>query len=120
MAAILLLSGALLVPLLFVHALPVAMLVMGLAGCAAAPYYIAEQSVTQRLVPARLRGEVFGARGAVNVAGYPLGGAIGGLLMGFLTPPLVIGSAALLCMTMGVACLAIPRIRTLSKTDGKL
>lgn len=119
LAAILLLSGAFLAPLLFVHSLPVAMLVMGLAGLAAAPYYIAEQSVTQRLVPGQVRGEVFGARGAINVAGYPLGGAIAGLLLGFLPPPLVIGCAAFLCMAMGIASLATSRIRTLTRTVGK-
>lgn len=115
LALILLCSGALLAPLMLVRALPLALLVMGLAGLAAAPYYVVEQSLMQRLVPGRLRGQVFGARGALNVAGYPLGGALGGLLLGVMAAPLVIGIPALLCVLVGCACLCLPAIRGLRR-----
>jgi len=89
LATIVVLSGLLLLSLVFLRTLPVAMLCIALAGFAAAPYYVVEQSLMQRLVPKNVQGQVFGARGALSVAGYPLGGAIGGLL----------------CIGLGCACL---------------
>ncbi len=81
--------------------LPVAMLFMTLAGFAPAPYYVVEQSLMQRLVPKNVQGQVFGARGALSIAGYPLGGVTGGLLMAAIAAPFVIGISALLCIGMG-------------------
>jgi len=115
LALILFFSGLLLLPLLLVRSLPVALVVMALAGCAAAPYYVVEQTLTQRLVPEQVRGQIFGARGSLNVAGYPLGGAVGGLLLGVLAAPLVLGVPALLCIAMAGACLASPTMRGLRR-----
>src|SRR5205085_6172942 len=81
LATILMLSGLFLAPLVFLRMLPVTMLFMALAGFAAAPYYVVEQSLMQRLVPKNVQGQVFGARGALSVAGYPLGGVTDGVLM---------------------------------------
>ncbi len=108
LATILSLSGLLLLPLIFLRTLPVAMLFMALAGFAAAPYYVVEQSLMQRMVPEGMQGQVFGARGALNVAGYPLGSATGGVLMAAMAAPFVIGISALLCIGMGCACLVSP------------
>ena len=116
LALILFFSGLLLLPLLLVRSLPLALVVMALAGCAAAPYYVLEQTLTQRLVPEQLRGQVFGARSSVNVVGYPLGGLVGGLLLGMLAAPLVIGVPAMLFMLMGGACLASPTMRGLKRS----
>ncbi len=116
LALILFFSGLLLLPLLLVRSLPLALAVMALAGCAAAPYYVLEQTLTQRLVPEQLRGQVFGARSSVNVAGYPLGGLVGGLLLGMLAAPLVIGVPAMLFMVMAGACLASPTMRGLKRS----
>lgn len=107
-------SGLLLLPLLLVRSLPIALVVMVLAGCAAAPYYVVEQTLTQRLVPEQLRGQVFGARSSLNVVGYPLGGLVGGLLLGTLAAPLVIGVPAVLFMAG--ACLASPTMRRLRRS----
>ncbi len=115
LAMILFFSGVLLLPLLLIRSLPVALVVMVLAGCAAAPFYVVEQTLTQRLVHEQVRGQVFGARGALNVAGYPLGGAVGGVLLGALAAPLVIGVPALLCIAMASACLVSPTIRSLRR-----
>jgi predicted MFS family arabinose efflux permease len=109
LATILVLSGLLLLPLVFLRTLPVAMLFMALAGFAAAPYYVVEQSLMQRLVPKNVQGQVFGARGALNVAGYPLGGATGGVLMAAIAVPFVIGISALLCIGLGCVCLVSNR-----------
>lgn len=116
LALILFFSGLLLLPLLVIRSLPLALVVMALAGCAAAPYYVVEQTLTQRLVPDRVRGQVFGARSSLNVAGYPLGGLIGGLLLGALAAPLVIGIPAVLFMVMAGACLASPTMRGLRRS----
>jgi MFS family permease len=106
LALILLLSGITLAPLIVIHTLPLALLVTGLAGLAAAPYYVVEQSITQRLVPEEDRGQIFGARGALNVAGYPLGGMIGGVLLATLGVPFAFGTAVLLCLALATLCLA--------------
>ncbi len=111
LAIILILSGLFLAPLVILRMLPVAMLFMTLAGFAAAPYYVVEQSLTQRLVPKNVQGQVFGARGALNVAGYPLGGVTGGLLMAVMAAPFVIGLSALLCVGLGCTCLVSPPIQ---------
>ena len=115
LALILFFSGLLLLPLLLIHSLPVAIIVMALAGCAAAPYYVVEQTLMQRLVPEQSRGQVFGARGSLNVVGYPLGGAVGGLLLGALAAPIVIGVPALLFIAMACACLISPTMRGLRR-----
>jgi predicted MFS family arabinose efflux permease len=104
-ATILILSGLFLAPLVFLRMLPVAMLFMTLAGFAAAPYYVVEQSLMQRLIPENVQGQVFGACVALSIAGYPLGGVIGGALMMGMAAPLVIGISALLCICMGCVCL---------------
>jgi MFS family permease len=115
LALILLLSGLTLAPLIFIHTLPLALLVMGLAGLAAAPYYVVEQSITQRLIPEQVRGQIFGIRGALNVAGYPLGGMIGGLLLATLGVPFAFGTAVLLCLALAAICLSSPLIRGMHK-----
>ncbi len=104
LAIILILSGLFLAPLVFLRMLPLAMLFMTLAGFAAAPYYVVEQSLMQRLVPKNVQGQVFGARGALSISGYPLGGVTGGVLMMSMAAPLVIGVSALLCIGMGCVC----------------
>jgi len=113
LALILLFSGLSLAPLIFIRTLPLALLVIGLAGLAAAPYYVVEQSITQRLVPEQVRGQIFGARGALNVAGYPLGGMLGGVLLGTLSVPFAFATAVLLCLLMAIIYLASPPIRGL-------
>jgi MFS family permease len=90
---------------------------MGLAGLAAAPYYVVEQSITQRLIPEQIRGQVFGARGALNVAGYPLGSMLGGILLGMLGVPWALGTAVLLCLVIGAVCLISPPIRGLRRPE---
>lgn len=116
LALILFFSGLLLLPLLVIRSLPLALVVMALVGCAAAPYYVVEQTLTQRLVPEQLRGQVFGARSSLNVAGYPLGGLMGGLLLGVLAAPLVIGVPAVLFIVMAGVSLASPTMRGLRRS----
>ncbi len=117
LAMIVLFSGLALAPLIVVHTFSLALLVVALVGLMSAPYYVVEQSITQRLVPEQDRGQIFGARGALNVAGYPLGGILGGVLLGTLGVPFAFGTAVLLCLVMGAMCLASPSIRGLRQSD---
>ena len=72
-------------------------------------HYVVEQSLMQRLIPKNVQGQVFGARGALSIAGYPFGGVAGGVLFMGIAAPLVIGISALLCIGMGCLILfALP------------
>jgi len=99
LAAILLLSGLLLLPLIAIRTLPLALISMAQAGFAAAPYYVVELSLTQRLVPERVRGQIFGA------------------LLGIMAAPWVVGVSCLLCIGMGCACAVSPLIKGLKKVS---
>src|ERR1700716_3137113 len=77
--------GALLCPLFFIRQLPLAMLFLGVAGASWAPYTPMETTLLQRLVPAEIRGQVFGARHSLVVAaGAPRGAVRWGVLPQFL------------------------------------
>ena len=76
-------------------ALPLAMLFLGVAGASWAPYTPMETTLLQRLVPAGIRGQVFGARHSLVVAAAPLGAAFGGALLQYLSAPLVIAISGL-------------------------
>ncbi len=118
-ALIAILWGTLLLPLVFLTNLPLAMLFLGLAGCAWAPYSTVEISLLQRLVPKHLRGEVFGARGTVMVAVAPLGVLAGGILLDTLSAPEVIGISALACVAAGIGGLLSPTLREIRKAGGE-
>jgi MFS family permease len=110
--------GALLCPLLFIRQLPLAMLFLGLAGASWAPYTPMETTLLQRLIPAEMRGQVFGARHSLVVAAAPLGAALGGLLLQYLSAPLVIAISGLACILAGLGGLASPALRQLQRGDG--
>jgi predicted MFS family arabinose efflux permease len=103
--------GVVLLPLVAVHALILALVIMFICGVVWAPYAATEISVIQHWVPSRQHGSVFGARRSVIVASSPAGAALGGLLLESLTPAQVIGLSAAACILGGAACLAFPSIR---------
>jgi len=105
--------GALLCPLFFIRRLPLAMLFLGMAGASWAPYTPMETTLLQRLVPAGIRGQVFGARHALVVTAAPLGAAFGGVLLQYLPAPLVIAVSGLACILVGLAGLMSPSLRQL-------
>lgn len=83
-------------------------------GCSWAPYTPIETSLLQRLIPPALRGQVFGSRLAVITAAAPLGTLVGGLLLQFLSPPIVIGISGVACVLAGAGGLLSPTLRNLS------
>jgi MFS family permease len=105
--------GGFLCPLMFLHSLPLALVCLALGACAWAPYTPIETSLLQRLIPPAARGQVFGARLAITTAAAPLGTLIGGFLLSYLSPPLVIGISGLACILAGVGGLASPTMRRL-------
>ncbi len=105
--------GALLLPLLLIHQLLLAMLFLGLAGAAWSPYTPMETTVLQRLVPAEIRGQVFGARHSLVAAAAPLGAALAGVLLQSLSAPLVIAISGVACIVAGLSGLASPSLRQL-------
>ena len=107
--------GALLCPLFFVRQLPLAMLFLGVAGASWAPYTPMETTLLQRLVPAEIRGQVFGARHSLVVAAVPLGAAFGGVLLQYLSSPLVIVVSGLACILAGLGGLVSPSLRQLKR-----
>lgn len=109
--------GALLCPLFLIQQLVPAMIFLGLAGAAWAPYTPMETSLLQRLVPAEVRGQVFGARLALVVAAAPLGAALGGVLLQYLSAPLVIAISGVACILAGLGGLASPSLRQLQRSD---
>jgi len=105
--------GALLCPLFFIRRLPIAMLLLGAAGASWAPYTPMETTLLQRLVPAGIRGQVFGARHSLVVAAAPLGAAFGGVLLQYLSAPLVIAISGLACILAGLGGVVSPSLRQL-------
>ena len=109
--------GALLCPLFFIRQLRLAMLFLGVAGASWAPYTPMETSLLQRLIPAEIRGQVFGARHSLVVAAAPLGAAFGGMLLQYISAPLVIAISGLACILAGLGGLASPALRQLHLRD---
>jgi MFS family permease len=107
--------GALLCPLFFIRQLPLAMLFLAAAGASWAPYSPMETTLLQRLIPAEMRGQVFGARHSLVGAATPLGAAFGGLLLQYLTAPTVIGISGLACILAGLGGLVSPSLRQLPR-----
>lgn len=103
--------GAILLPLVLVHDLPIALVIMFVGGFVWAPYASTEISVIQNAVSADQHGAVFGARRSVIVASSPTGAALGGLMLEHFSAASVIGLSALACVIGGLACLALPSVR---------
>jgi MFS family permease len=119
-ASIALLWGLFLAPLTWLSDLPMAMLFLGLAGCAWAPYNTLETSILQRLIPAELRGQVFGVRATLLSASTPVGVILGGILLDFMPSNEVIGISALACILVGVAGLLSPAVRTITRRPASI
>lgn len=107
--------GLLLLPLVWLTSLPLVMIFFLLAGCAWAPYTTIETTMLQRLIPAHLRGQVFGARSTLLSVCSPAGVFISSILLQFLAANLVIGVSALACIIAGLVGLLSPRLRQITR-----
>lgn len=109
--------GGFLCPLMLFHSLPLALLCLALGACSWAPYVPIEASLLQRLIEPSLHGQVFGVRLALTTAAAPLGTVVGGLLLQYLAPDVVIGLSGIACILAGGGGLLSPTMRCL---DGKV
>lgn len=105
--------GGFLCPLMLFHSLPLALLCLALGACSWAPYVPIEASLLQQLIEPSLHGQVFGIRLALTTAAAPLGAVVGGLLLHYLAPDVVIGLSGIACILAGVGALLSPTIRSL-------
>jgi predicted MFS family arabinose efflux permease len=103
--------GLILLPLVFVHALPLALVIMFVGGFVWAPYASTEISVIQNAVTADQYGAVFGARRSVIVASSPTGAALGGLMLEHFSGSQVVALSGLACVLGGAVCLCLPSVR---------
>jgi MFS family permease len=107
--------GGFLCPLMMFHSLPLALLCLALGACSWAPYIPIEASLLQRLIEPSMRGQVFGTRLALTTAATPLGILVGGLLLQYLAPDVVIGLSGIACVLAGVGGLLSPTMRGLGR-----
>lgn len=114
-ASIAILWGVFLLPLAFVDNLPLAIVLLALAGAAWAPYTTMKSTIIQRIAPPHVRGQVFGAQYMVLVAGSPAGAAAGGLLLDLVAAPVVIAVSAIACLIAGGGGLASPALRAVRR-----
>jgi Major Facilitator Superfamily len=92
-------------------------LCLALGACSWAPYLPIEASLLQRPIPPIMRGQVFGARLALTTAAVPLGALMGGFLLQYLPPALVIGLSGIACILAGGGGLVSPTMRDLGAKE---
>jgi hypothetical protein len=112
--------GVVVAPLVLVHSVPLAMVLLFTGAMVWAPYAAIELSVLQRMVPADRLGTVLGARRAVLIGAAPAGAALGSLLVAPGAAGLVIAASALACTLAGAACLCSPALRAVRPPPPRL
>ena len=84
---------------------------LALAAFAQGPYYVFERTLQQRVVPDRFLSRVAGARMTISSLGFPLGSAIGGVIIGGIGVPAVILAIACSYLVLGLLPLRAPALR---------
>jgi hypothetical protein len=84
---------------------------MFVGGVVWGPYLAIEASLIQRNVPKSMHGRVFGTRSAWLTPTAPLGTAVGGALLTFMPPWLLIVASGSLCVLAGLVALSVPQFR---------
>jgi MFS family permease len=98
-------------PLAFIGSWGLAAFFVALAAMPDGSYYPLARTVGQRIIPPSVRGRVQGAGAALGVAGWPLGAAVGGLLMATTGPPATAVVMALGYLPLAVLILLTPALR---------
>jgi MFS family permease len=102
LALVLALQGLLFLPFLVIRTLAPALALDFVVFSIAVVFYPLERALSQRLVPEKNQGRIFGARRAITAGGYPLGNALGG------SAAVLLGSArALAAVGIGMCLLAL-------------
>lgn len=99
--------------LLFAHTQGIgfALICFFFGGVVWGPYTALETTLIQRSVPAEQHGQVFGIRAALLSPTTPLGTALGGFLLRFLTASHVLALSSLACLIGGCIALTLPALR---------
>lgn len=99
--------GIAVLPLALVGSWGLAAVFVAIAAIPDGSFFPISRTVQQRLIPAAVRGRVQGAKGALGVAGFPLGSAVGGLLVAAIgTRPVAV------IMALGYVLLALAIVLT--------
>jgi MFS family permease len=117
--SVVIVAGAPLFGLLrFAPDLAVAALLLGLAAFAWGPYYVFARTLMQRLVPEDVRSQAAGAQMTITSLGFPLGGAVGGAVIGGIGVPAVILAIACSYLVLGLVPLLAPPLRAIVQFTG--
>ncbi len=101
-------------PVAFTNKLWLACGLLLLGGLMWGPYTPMETTLLQRNVPKEQLGRVFGARSTLLIGGAPLGLAVGGILLAFVTATSVIAFSAIAWIVVDPGGLLSPAFRDMS------
>jgi predicted MFS family arabinose efflux permease len=117
--SVVIVAGAPLFGLLrFAPDLAVAAVLLGLATFAWGPYYVFARTLMQRLVPDDVRSQAAGAQMTIASLGFPLGSAVGGVVISGIGVPAVIAAIACSYLALGLLPLLAPPLRATVEFTG--
>jgi MFS family permease len=100
--------GLAVLPIAFAGSWGLAAVFVALAAVPDGSFFPISATIRQRLIPAQARGRVAGASGALNAAGFPLGSAVGGLLIAAVGTRVTAAAMALGYLPLAAAVLPVP------------
>ncbi|MEV6283879.1 MFS transporter [Kribbella sp. NPDC051770] len=103
--------GALMIPLAFVHDLPIAAIGFAISGAIWGPYSAIETTALHRWTDPADHGRIFGTQRALLAIAAPLGAAVGALGIDHLSPAAILAISATACALAGLAALTIRDLR---------
>jgi MFS family permease len=102
--------GLLVLPLAFIGSWGIAAVLVALAAVPDGSFFPIARTVQQRLIPADVRGRVQGAKVALGVTGWPLGSAVGGLLVAAAGAPAAAAVMAVGYLPLAAAIVLTPQL----------
>lgn len=106
--------GLSLLPLLFWHTVPVALVCLALGGFMFSMYPPLARTTVVKQVPESWHGRVMGARMAIIGIGVPAGSMLSGFANGILAPSLWIGCTGVVLVLMAVGLALLPSFRNIT------
>lgn len=103
--------GVLMVPLAFVHDLPVVAIGFAISGAIWGPYSAIETTALHRWTDPADHGRIFGTQRALLAIAAPLGAAVGALSIDHLSPSTILATSAAACAVAGLGALMIRDLR---------
>jgi MFS family permease len=103
--------GALMLPLAFVHNLPVAAVGFAISGAVWGPYSAIETTALQRWTDPADHGRIFGTQRALLAMAAPVGAAVGAIATDYASPTVILAASSAGCCAAGLLALTIPGLR---------